>query len=570
MAVENVIADMRANLKRAYTSVENKGATMPENKNLENLANTIDSIPAGGGDAIINGLIENYYVYAGENISAGDFVNFATGVLGTVELEMTETPTTPAFLGGDGEGDYPLYYSSTKCPMNFVQLTETRLFVAMGTRSTRSVFVMQFNDDGTITMGPKILTGNTYKIDECIEKLADNMVYAYHHQPTGYNNANVEDDYMNIYRIEDNMDITKFVIKYEDGGDVDYNGNYRCLASTKIDDNHIILIGKLTSNDAAPTLITLADDYSDLSWSRSMLTMANTKMTNSSYDTYRYCYQMSNNRLMLITEGYSSKIDVFLWEVTPTKITFISKTNYAMTTNALKYQVDDTHILFIYRDNSYNIVGCIYTLNEDNTFTAGTVFPLTNETIIRDAGTATNIRIYGYPYVFGFDVNPLNGNIVLLYSYAYSEYHKTDKVNLAETNELHASILKINDDYSISIVANDCETNLIPELSLNGAARQIVVKFIGIPSSQNFAVFYDEVYDLEYPDDSQKYDAKYQTFHINSDNTIEGSYINGGTRLMYETQVKKATSAPFYGVAKTAGVGGDETAHKDQIEIYTL
>ena len=34
----------------------------------------------------INGVIENYYVYAGENISAGDFVNFVNGVSNTVPI----------------------------------------------------------------------------------------------------------------------------------------------------------------------------------------------------------------------------------------------------------------------------------------------------------------------------------------------------------------------------------------------------------------------------------------------------------------------------------------------------
>ena len=47
--ISNTINSMITNISNAYDTAQTKGATIPQNKNLENLANTIDSIQAGGG-----------------------------------------------------------------------------------------------------------------------------------------------------------------------------------------------------------------------------------------------------------------------------------------------------------------------------------------------------------------------------------------------------------------------------------------------------------------------------------------------------------------------------------------
>lgn len=47
---------------------------------------------------------------------------------------------------------------------------------------------------------------------------------------------------------------------------------------------------------------------------------------------------------------------------------------------------------------------------------------------------------------------------------------------------------------------------------------------------------------------------------------IEG--IADKTSTTYETQVRKAITAQCDGVAKTSGIGGDETSHNQQVQIY--
>lgn len=50
MAISDTIQSMQTNLGNAYDTIEERGGTLPQNKNLENLSDAIDSIPAGGGE----------------------------------------------------------------------------------------------------------------------------------------------------------------------------------------------------------------------------------------------------------------------------------------------------------------------------------------------------------------------------------------------------------------------------------------------------------------------------------------------------------------------------------------
>ena len=49
MAISDTIQSMQTNLGNAYDTIEERGGTLPPNKNLANLSTAINSIPAGGG-----------------------------------------------------------------------------------------------------------------------------------------------------------------------------------------------------------------------------------------------------------------------------------------------------------------------------------------------------------------------------------------------------------------------------------------------------------------------------------------------------------------------------------------
>ena len=68
MTIASEITRINNNIANTYTALSDKGATMPATQNSANLANTVASIPAGGGDTVtaVN--------YTGSAITAGDKV----------------------------------------------------------------------------------------------------------------------------------------------------------------------------------------------------------------------------------------------------------------------------------------------------------------------------------------------------------------------------------------------------------------------------------------------------------------------------------------------------------------
>lgn len=54
MSIASEIERIKTNIMRAYTKLNEKGATMPSTQNSNNLTNTIDSITAGSGDNIFD------------------------------------------------------------------------------------------------------------------------------------------------------------------------------------------------------------------------------------------------------------------------------------------------------------------------------------------------------------------------------------------------------------------------------------------------------------------------------------------------------------------------------------
>ncbi len=68
MTIASEITRIKNNIANTYTALSDKGATMPATQNSANLANTVASIPAGGGDTVtaVN--------YTGSAITAGDKV----------------------------------------------------------------------------------------------------------------------------------------------------------------------------------------------------------------------------------------------------------------------------------------------------------------------------------------------------------------------------------------------------------------------------------------------------------------------------------------------------------------
>ena len=62
MSVSTELSKLNTNIKNAYDEISTKGGTIPQNKNTDNLATAINSIPAGGGGADDYYLTNNTYL----------------------------------------------------------------------------------------------------------------------------------------------------------------------------------------------------------------------------------------------------------------------------------------------------------------------------------------------------------------------------------------------------------------------------------------------------------------------------------------------------------------------------
>lgn len=88
MAISDKLNKLRVDIENAYLSINEKGGTIPTNKNTENLSSAINSITSE--TSILNGRIENYYLYPdniSETLDANNFIEFVNN---NVELSTNK------------------------------------------------------------------------------------------------------------------------------------------------------------------------------------------------------------------------------------------------------------------------------------------------------------------------------------------------------------------------------------------------------------------------------------------------------------------------------------------------
>ena len=93
MAISDTIQSMYNNVDSAYTSLASKGATIPANKNLANLADSIDSIQTGGGGPSGEDVL--FYDYDGTVVQSYSKADF---------LALTAMPENPTHTGLVAQG----------------------------------------------------------------------------------------------------------------------------------------------------------------------------------------------------------------------------------------------------------------------------------------------------------------------------------------------------------------------------------------------------------------------------------------------------------------------------------
>ena len=77
MSIINMLDEMKQEVDKAYLALENKGATIPQKKNLINITESIKSIPAGGGSELpaIDLILPETIEYDFDNFKSGVFLS---------------------------------------------------------------------------------------------------------------------------------------------------------------------------------------------------------------------------------------------------------------------------------------------------------------------------------------------------------------------------------------------------------------------------------------------------------------------------------------------------------------
>lgn len=180
------------------------------------------------GGTSINGIIKDYYAYAGENISAGDLVEYINGVAGKVDYgESVDTQLSDVEKSGR--------------TISAVALGENRVFVAYSYSADLYLYGVVVTIDGaTITYGSdkKLSTTNYTGFAISAIRLKENKVFIAHSHTNGYQ----------LYGML--CTITDSTIKVETDIELasnNYQGYY--ISALALDENRVFIAHDYHSND---------------------------------------------------------------------------------------------------------------------------------------------------------------------------------------------------------------------------------------------------------------------------------------------------------------------------------
>ena len=530
MAVTSVIESMRTNLTNAYARAQEKGAVIPEDKNLENLADAINTISGGGNNdsnANINGIIESYYVYAGDNISAGDFVKFIEGIGSMTAGEELNNEIETICIDDSTIQEYPI---------RGLAIDDSRVFITYTFNAGRYAEVITIGNDGTITRGQALKISTDKRSKDVMVKLTDNTIFSV------YDYA-VDGGQANLFRI----DGTTIVRLMTSADDAYYCGDR--TAVSKIDNNHVFYTYDGYSSKEFAVVAEIGETAITFSATHQFTTWNNMSYLESQNFT------LADGKIFTI---YASGRGV-IWEVSPNKITMITDqiTNlpkgedYKNQKKQIVTQLEPNKFLFI---TGAPLMGTVVTI-ENNQATVSEAITLIPE----EEGSGSNYTIYRLAdnkCVIGYVCETVENE-----GTDTEEYHKDVRGKIVTFNN-DGTVNHISEAYSVLNSEFNAD-ELIPCCSSDSTINMFKV---GQENQNNFMIAFD-VMDAEW-NDAGHYAS---TFNVDIENDlITPTYKYSSSVINYETQVQKATATPFDGIAKTAGVGGDETAHQDQIEIYTL
>lgn len=458
----------------------------------------------GGVGLDINGLITDYYVYAGSKVSAGDFVEFINGIAD----ERTETSVDTVISSKQYAG-----WDIKSC-----KLTANKVFIVFSDGGDGSSDSYMFGivctiEGGTIICGAETqLSANSASGGNfAVEALSENKVFIVYRY-----------DMTNRYLYGMVCTISGTTITA--GADTSivstsYAGQYE-LTLTLVGQNKVLVThGYNTSNrylygvvcTISGTTITKGTDtaictsavHSAISQSVTLLTSGKVFISHprdkSSYYLNGLVCTISGTT---ITAGATKQISTAVYT--------------GRCSSAVALSEDKVFIAHTYTDNFY-FYGVVCTIS-------GTDITVGTDTMIREETYASRQTS---------TVLLSNGDVLTVHS-------------LGTGYSLYGIISRI----SGTTITNFSDTRMVNTIYSGFAISTILL--------ESDKVFVAHCY-------NSNYNLHGQIWDVDETNNIP---INQVTDIEYETQVRKTTKVPCAGVAKTSGTGGDVTSHNQKIQIY--
>ena len=436
----------------------------------------------------INGIIKDYHAYAGENISAGDLVEYINGMASsTVETSV----------------EYQLNIPKA------IELQNGNVFVVRCTGNNLHGSILTISKTA-ITEGASFAlttSGKAMVIGDIVELSNGNVVVLYSHTSSWYY----------LYGVVCTIN-----------GSTISHGSEKQINNSSYSGSCVKAL--VLQND---TILILHSYGSDSYVYRTYCTVSGTSITVGSsgqflgkgYGNGRFQIEkMADDKYVFVHSSGSAAGYVYAIAFTISGTTMSSSgTDVALTSDKYSgsYGLSTCKL-----QNGDFIISHIY--NTTNRYLKLLICSLSDLVISKRTDTTIFSEDYtGYYSV----VKPVpNGSVLLLYA--------------KRTNSLYyiyGAILTINN--------TTVTTGTSVQLSSNG--YDSTSKEMYLLSNGSYLISYYDVYSRI----------------IGVDN---GNNIALSVRFNeYETQVRKTTTSQFDGVAKTSGVGGDETGHKDLVSIYT-
>lgn len=461
----------------------------------------------------INGIIEDYYVYAGEKVSAGDFVEFINGVAG----QKIGTSVDTAINNTD---------SRSSEVISAVELPENRVFVAHN-KDTSDYYlygVVCTIEHGKIIVGTDTQLSTErytgYQISTVL--LDDGRVFIAHSYSTSYN----------LYGMLCTIEGSSITVNKDTNLASSYAGAGKRLSATKLTGSKVFVahIVNDTNYFLYATVISISGN------TITMGTMKSLAKYSTKYSGYMIATTTLSSTNVFVAHSFDSNYYLHGVSVTisGTTISFVESSDIALTSavaNSGRFiavkALDSTKVLVTHcSDNSaLYLHGIVCTVSGTST-TKGTDTQLSTSQY-------TGSRV-STPILLD------NGKVLIAHGgasstgSAYSLYSMT--CNISGTTILVESDVRLNDEIYSGITR-------FPILLSSGEL------FIAHSLTSANTYLYAQLFSID------------EANNVPTDNVLMAEY---------ETQVKKVSTTAIYGVAKTSGEGGDNTGHKDIVSVYTI